>query len=294
MKENINLKSDAFNLYVHKVLIACLERIWLIILLCVIGAGAALGYTYRFIPATYQARTSIIVSNTNSVKYFLDASGNLTNTERLVQTYINILRSDLDLEQVQEALGGRFSLGQIKSMVSATQVSNSEMFIVTVTHTDPQTAADVANIASETAIDASMELIRGTNANILDMAKVPQSRSGPDYRKNALIGAACGTALAVGIIALMVFLDVRIKDEEDLSVMFEYPVLGRVPEFANVKQGGKGYGYKYEKNGKTVKGYGYKYEKDEDAGRKKAAEKKKSADAPGNAPAEKDDAEGQK
>lgn len=272
MNENTTEKNELFSIDVRKLLLACLNKLWLIILLGVLGAAVAFAYTFHFIPATYNATTSIIVSNTNSVKYMLDASANMNNTERLVKTYINILRSDRVMEQVQEAVGGDYTLKEIKNMISAAQVDTTEMFTITVTHTDPKAAAEIANVASDTVIDAIMELIRETSANVLDYAKVPTTRSGPNYQKNTLIGAAVGIVLAVGIIALIVITDVRIKDEEDLNAMFEYPVLGRVPEFSSIAKSGKGYGYKYEKD--TVKGYGYKYEKEKTV--RKPSEKPKT------------------
>ena len=67
--------------------------------------------------------------------------------------------------------------------------------------------------------------------SIIDYAKVPEKRSSPSYSRNAVLGALLGGILAAAYVTLRCLMDVRIKEEEDLAALFDYPVLGQVPHF---------------------------------------------------------------
>ena len=69
-------------------------------------------------------------------------------------------------------------------------------------------------------------------SGIIDPAKVPTHRYTPSYRKNAFMGCAAGLLLAVVYVTLLYLMDVRIKNEEDLTQLFDLPMLGQIPSFA--------------------------------------------------------------
>ena len=63
----------------------------------------------------------------------------------------------------------------------------------------------------------------------------------PSYQRNTLLGGAIGIMLAVAFVTLSFLLDVRIKDEEDLTQLFTIPVLGQIPSFAQAGTRRSGY-----------------------------------------------------
>jgi len=71
---------------------------------------------------------------------------------------------------------------------------------------------------------------------------VPEERYSPSYRVNTMIGGVIGCALALAYVTLRFLMDVRIKDEDDLNQLFEYPILGQVPAFDKADSGRGGYG----------------------------------------------------
>ena len=52
-------------------------------------------------------------------------------------------------------------------------------------------------------------------------------------------GALIGGVLAVIYVTLRCLMDVRIKEEEDLASLFDYPVLGNIPHFDQPASGKK-------------------------------------------------------
>ena len=86
--------------------------------------------------------------------------------------------------------------------------------------------------------DAVPDMNNMTEKQIIDYAKVPQSRYSPSYQKNAMMGALLGIAAALAYLTLAYLLDVRIRDDEDITEYFDQPLLGQIPAFDQVQKDG--------------------------------------------------------
>ena len=99
--------------------------------------------------------------------------------------------------------------------------------------------------------------VEGSSTKIIDYAKVPAYPYTPNPQRNAVLGAVFGCLLAAAYVFLDYLLDVRIKDEEDLLMLSDFPVLGQIPEFLTEegKQRG-GYTKKAYEGGAAKRGAG--------------------------------------
>jgi len=207
-----------------------LKRIWLVALCAVLLAGSVLVYTVNFVTPKYQASVSIYVNNNSKTDGAYISSADLAVALRLVATYVNIIQSDAVLDKVIEETGLLLSAAQVRSMISAEAMGETEMFRVTVTTPNAQMSADLANAIAAVAPAEISEIIEGSSAKIIDYAKVPTAHSTPNYVVNTVIGGFVGAALAVLAILLQTLMDVRIKSEEDLAKICTIPVLGAIPQ----------------------------------------------------------------
>lgn len=237
-------KDDVIDL--QELLMVYLRKWWLILVCGLLVAVAALVYTAGFVTPMYQASVSIYVNNVrNSQPMDNVSTGNLDASRRLVDTYINIAKSDRVMKKVSETLGGEYSVGELKKMFSASQVGETEIFEIIISSPDPSEAMRVANTMALVAPEEISNLIEGSSTRVIDYAKVPEAPYTPNYQKNILLGAVVGCVLALAYLTLAHLLDVRIKDSEDLSNRFDLPVLGQVPDFQAVGSGKKRHGYGY-------------------------------------------------
>jgi len=236
----INENRDGLEIDLQKLLLAYLNKWWLIAVCTVVTAAMALFITQSFITPLYKADVRIYVNNGRSDQYVeYITSSNLATAQRLVSTYINIIESDTVLEKVAEASGMDVTPGEIRNMMSASQVDGTELFDVVITHEDPELAAQLANAIAEVAPAEIGEIVEGSSTKIIDYAKVPMKPSSPNIPRNAVLGALMGCVAALVYLTLRFLLDVRIKDEEDLNMLFDVPVLAQIPAF--VPEGGKRY-----------------------------------------------------
>ncbi len=228
---------------------ALVRRLWLILLCSVIAGALSYVYTSNFIQPIYRSRITVYVNNAleNSNNNNNSISANdLATSQRLVSTYINILRSDRVLQPVADSIGGGVTPSYIRSLMAAASLEETEVFEVVISHNDPQLAAKIANAIADVAPEHIAEIVEGSSTKIIDRAKPASSPSSPNKTRNTLFGLFGGAVLASCIIILQTLLDVRVKGEEDLAQISNAPVLGLIPDLAMESKGSYGHsGYKY-------------------------------------------------
>jgi len=232
------------------------NRIWLIVLCAVILGAAAFAFTAAFVTPQYQAKVSFYVNNSNVGQSLAGiTSSDLDTSQKLVATYVNILKSNTVLDRVAEEADLNVSAQKLRGMISAAPMGETEMFEVSVIHSDPVVATNIANIIAEVAPREIAEIVEGSSTKVIDRARVPQSPTSPNMTKSTVVGFFAGAVLAAIVVILQTILDVRIKTEEDLKRICEAPVLGVIPVF-NI-QSEEAYGYtanaSQKQGGKAVK-----------------------------------------
>ncbi len=232
MMDISNEKNIEIEINTRELLFTYLRKWWVIVLFFALGAAVAFVLTLNFVTPTYRADISIYVNNDRGLesKDYL-SSADISAAQRLVNTYVTIAKSDQVLEKISEELDWEYTADELASMITAKQLNETEIFRMYVTHSDPEEAARIANVAAEVAPTIISEIIDGTSARVIDTAKVPTSRYSPSYSKYAMVGGGVGALLAIVILAILCINDTRIKDENDLMDLFDLPILGRVPDF---------------------------------------------------------------
>lgn len=238
---------ETIELDLREVAAALLRRAWLIVLCAVIVGAAVFAYTFYFVTPEYRARINVYVNNkasTNQTSAL--SSGELAVAQRLVLTYVNIIKSDTVLELVAQEVANQtgilYSGSAIRGMLSTESDGETEMFDVYITHTDPEMAATIANAVATVAPEQIAQIIEGSSAKIIDKAKVPNAPHSPSYMRNGILGACVGVLIAVVIVIAQMLLDGHIRTEEDLARISTAPVLGTIPDF-NAETKSK---YRYE------------------------------------------------
>lgn len=249
--------NKAVEIDLRVLLSALVRKIWLIILCMVLLGAATFAGTKVLITPKYQASVSVYV---NSIRTNADGSTatltytDLNTAQRLVSTYVNILTSDRVLTSVASELDTVLTPEEIRPMITAEPLNNTEVFQVRVSNTDPALAAEIANAIAHVAPEEIAQIVTGSATKIIDYAKVPTEPYAPNTARNTLLGVLGGILLAVVIVVLQVLLDVRIHDETDLAKLSDAPILGRIPSF-DQENAGNGYGQtgKYEQTDKAVR-----------------------------------------
>ena len=240
MKDTLPRNNEAMEIDLLKLFMAYLHKWWLILLCALVVGGGTRLYTMKLVTPLYQASITVYVNNVRSGERIDYISGsNLQASQQLVNTYSNIIQSDTVLSKVAQEAHVDYTPEDMRKLLSTKQVGETELFNVYITHPDPEEAAYLANAVASVAPAEIEGFVEGSSAKIIDYAKVPEKRSSPSYSRSAILGALVGGILAVAYVTLRCLLDVRIKEEEDLASLFDYPVLGQIPRFDQPSPGKK-------------------------------------------------------
>ena len=223
---------------------------WIIMVMSVVFAVLALVGTILFITPKYESTAMFYVNNTAfSVgdASLSISSGDLTTSRNLVESYLVILETRESLTAVIDYAGVDRTYSELRDMITAASVNETEIFQVVVTSPDPQEAEKIASAIAYILPKRISSIIEGTSAQIVDSAIVATKPSSPSYTVNTLVGFLGGMLLAVLVIALKEIFDTTIRTEEDITQWCRYPVLVAVPDMAAMDKGGYEYAYDRKK-----------------------------------------------
>lgn len=230
---------------------AVMNKIWRVIIVSVLCAAIAFGWTYQFVTPLYQSAAMFYVNN-NSFSVGDAAmsitSGDLVSSRGLVESYIVILKTRETLNEVIDYAGLDLTYSEVNDMISAEAVNETEIFRVTVTNPDPEEAERIASAIAYILPKRIVNIIDGTSAKIVDSAVIPAAPSSPSYTKNTMVGFGLGFMLVVALIAMKDIFDTTVRSEEDIQQVTSHPILTMVPDLlAKGKIKSHYYGYGEEK-----------------------------------------------
>ena len=208
----------------------------LLILLCIlIGGAAAWGISYYVIDPTYTSRVSMYVNNNKEPQSTVANINDINASQKLVSTYIEILKSDNVLGKVSAAIGGEYTTAELRDMMTASSVNGTEIFEVKVTTKDPEEAAHIANTIAEVAPEEIIRVVKAGSVELIDQAVPATSPTAPNIMLNTIIGVMLGGVLSVLGVLISSMLDNRVKDEEDLKKYHDLPILGCIPDLESAQ-----------------------------------------------------------
>ncbi len=240
-----------FEIDIKRLVLEMLYKSWIMILAAIVFATSAYVYAKTKLTPRYTASASLYVNNYDSSKVNSEikkvSSSDIYTAQTLVQTYLTFLSTDRVLDEVSVRLDNKYTSAQLRGMISANVMNETEIFMVSITNTDAEEAAKIVNIIADMAPEIIMNYIEGSSVKVVDYAKVPQTRSFPVYRKYVVGGFVAGGGLAAVIVVLMFLFNSKISSEEDIQKLFTAPVIGKIPNFEQIstQSSAHNYGYAY-------------------------------------------------
>ncbi len=232
MEENKEIYID-----LSKIVSTLKKKIIFILLVALVGTTISGCITNFFITPKYTASVQLhVYSNSNNRigSSSSISSGDYDASQKLVNTYLVVVKSNTFREKVADKLGGGITANQIDRMVSCAQIEDTLAFQVNVTSTSPQQAMDIANAIAEACPEEIVRILKVGGVEVIDYATLPTSPSSPDLEKNLLIGFLVSFLVAFIFFYIKELFDTSIHDQRDLENEFDIPILGTVPKLIPV------------------------------------------------------------
>ena len=212
------------------------SKLILFILICMVCCTTAFCITKFLMKEQFTANAKlIIVQKSDSATQQNYTYSDQQLSQKLAATYSQIIMSEaisdpvianLDLYDKYEIDSEKYA-----KIVKVSSANNTEVIDVEVTTTDPVLSADIANEVVNVFEEKIYDIMQIENVTTLTDAKVPQKKSGPSGLKNTAIGGIIGLLICAVITVIQLFTDTMVKTEEEVKKIFDYPVIGSIPDF---------------------------------------------------------------
>lgn len=214
-----------------------MERWWIIFTSMVAVAVMAFVFTEVFIEPSYRSEGALYVnSTTNQQMQQTVTAANLTASQQLVNTYSEILKRRTFLESVAKDIDNKYSVSQLRSMISISPVNETEIMQISVTSNNPDDSYLIAHSILMRAPDELIRVVEAGSVKLLDDAKKNNVAVAPNIRQNTLIGALLGIVIGALIIFLLELIDTRIKGSESITSKYSEPLLGEIPTLTDFRK----------------------------------------------------------
>ena len=222
------------NFHLEKIIWILKEKLKYILLYSILFAllgGLYANYTSSSI---YVAQISFYVYS--NPDYITDSSVNINSSDfsqarNLVASYMQILRSKTFLNKVQEETGLPYSVEYIRSCIRASSVESTAVFIVSVFHSNPVDAMNIANAIGKLAPDEVTRIVKSGGIEILDNAELPTiPYETTSVIKFVFLGGFGGFVLSALFFLLRGLLDTTVRRKYEIEDIFTIPILGEVPQ----------------------------------------------------------------
>ena len=225
-----NQENQAVEIDVFAMLKTLWKRKFSIVLVALVFAIAAFGYSAFLAKKEYQSTSRIyVVSRQNQDNNALTNS-DLQAGSYLVKDYREIILSQNVLSQAIEELKLDMTPAELSKKISVSVPTDTSILSITAKDGDPKEAARIANGLRNVAAEKIIAVTKVSDVTTLDEAEVPQSPSSPNIRRNVLLGFIVGAGLMVVLLVVVEVLDDRVKRPEDIEELMGLTLLGIVPD----------------------------------------------------------------
>lgn len=218
---------DEIEIDLRELFFALKKRI--LILLAALAAGAVLAGTYTALLVTpiYSATSTMLVLTKETT---LSSLADLQIGSQLTQDYSMLITSRTVLQEVIDNLGLDMNYKTLEGNISINNPEDTRVLEITVTNPDPEMAKKIVDELSEVSSEFIGEQMEVVPPKIVEEGEVPGSQTSPNMRRNVMMGALVGFALAAGVIILMTLMDDTLKTEDDIERYLGIPNLATVPD----------------------------------------------------------------
>lgn len=237
---------------IKNILRLLIGKLWLIIILIVIGGGAAFTFSKFVLPLQYSSHITMYVQSYTGISENSDNQNNISNSKQLVNTYMEVLKDDAVMNAVGDMLvkqhengslkecfninaEGKINPESIRNCLTISSVNDTSAVKVVATTKDAELSAMICNNLTQVAPEYVEEAVGVGSINTIDKAKVYKTPVAPNMTKNAVIGAVAGMLIAALIIILTDFFDNTVKDSETISKKHQLALLGEIQEKGSKK-----------------------------------------------------------
>ncbi len=218
--------------------------IFIIVATMVFAIGAFV-YTKVFVTKRYTSKMSLYVETNYEInesdkdsQKVVQSMNETSFARRMVATCVKLLDTNTFYTELSEQLDNDYTPGQLKSMISyvVDDEKTIEIFDVQVTSNSPNESKRVADEFAKVAPGRISDITKNITLKLADPGQVPVNPSYPHTTKNVILAAGIALLLSLIIAFVRHFADKKIKYSEEMTEIYDIPVLAAIPNFDSYVQ----------------------------------------------------------
>lgn len=223
---------------VMRLLRAVLKRIWIILLISVVAAVVAFGYTKLFVTPTYRSSFTAYVNNrtTGTEGQSNMTSSDISASRNLTYLYQEIILSRSVLMDAAAACDLQVSYGTLSKNVNTSVSANAAIISVYVTAESPDEAVQLASAIASVAPDHVARVVDGSSMRIVDYPVKPGAPYAPNSFRNS------GLAFIIALLATcccVILFDVvadKVDSAAEMEDRYDIAVIGVIPDMQQAEK----------------------------------------------------------
>ena len=222
MEENLTQEIDLRDIfYILR------KRIKFLIVIPLLAVIISAIVSYVYLAPVYKSSTTMMLwkDYTGGEVVYQDIQFN----RQLVRTYQEIAQSRLVAQETIRRLSMTLTPEQLSRKIEVSLVRDTEVISISVTDSNPERAAIIANEVADVFQDQVPLMIRMDNIKIIDEAVPNYNPVAPRPKLNMAIAGVLGLMVAVGLAFLLEYLDDTVKTPEEVYRLLGLNVLGTIP-----------------------------------------------------------------
>ncbi len=237
VERELNMENTEYEIDLREIF-GMLKKRWLMIVsMTTVAVIVAVVVSFFVLSPVYESSSTLLVSykqNQDAVMTYND----LTMSQKLVNTYSEIIKSRSISEEVLKKLDLDLTPDQLSEKISVSKVSDTEIIRIKVQDEDPALAALIANTVSEVFKKEVKSIMTVDNVSTIDTAIAPENPVKPNKMMNVAIAGVLGVMVSVGLVFVLEFLDRTVKTPTDVERHLGLPIIGAIPDM-KLEQTGK-------------------------------------------------------
>lgn len=205
------------------------RKILIIVIMVLFGVLGGVKIKY-FTTPVYQASGKLICAKSEEDEKMV-TSTELSMPSSLAETYANLIKSDLIVNQVIQNLGLNMSTAQLRNAIELTPVTKV-YYQVSARSTDRVKAAEIANEFIKVFSEEVQKFYAIDSIHTVDQAQIPEGAINMDMTKNIKIFAGIGFVVAAGIVIIMFIFNNTVTNSEQIKRYTKLTTLASIPRYS--------------------------------------------------------------
>ena len=205
------------------------RKVLIIVIMVLFGVLGGVKIKY-FTTPVYQASGKLICAKSEEDEKMV-TSTELSMPSSLAETYANLIKSDLIVNQVIQNLGLNMSTAQLRNAIELTPVTKV-YYQVSARSTDRVKAAEIANEFIKVFSEEVQKFYAIDSIHTVDQAQIPEGAINMDMTKNIKIFAGIGFVVAAGIVIIMFIFNNTVTNSEQIKRYTKLTTLASIPRYS--------------------------------------------------------------